>query len=80
MATLKAPKVRRARKREDFDYPDLPARHSKNQLQPLFAARVEPNMMDKISTWIEENGLTKRQATEYAFELAMERPLPKPKP
>jgi hypothetical protein len=68
---------RAARARDQLPHPELSASHSKNQLQPLFSARVEPDMKERIDRWIKTMGWSKRQATEYAFEFAM-RNTPKP--
>ena len=72
MASIKAAKIRPARKREELNDPNKPASHSANQIQPLFAARVEPEIKERIDKWIERNNVTKRQATELAFELLFE--------
>lgn len=71
MVTVKESRIRHARKRDELAYPELGPNHEKNKLQALFAARVENDVKDRIDGWISENGWTKRQATEFAFELAM---------
>ena len=47
-------------------------RRNQNELQQVFSTRMEGDVKRKIEDWIANNGLTKRQATEFAFELAME--------
>ena len=37
-------------------------------LQPLFSARVEPEIGEKVDRWIKKAGWTKRQLAEYALE------------
>lgn len=65
------------RSRNQMPHPELSASHSKNQLQPLFSARVDPEMKKRIDQWIKDMGWSKRQATEYVFEFAI-RNTPKP--
>lgn len=42
-------------------------------LQPIFSARVEPDVKEKAETWIQESGWTKRQLVEFALEEVFEK-------
>ena len=41
-------------------------------LQPLFSARVEPEVRQKAEEWLETSKWTKRQLAEYALEMVFE--------
>ena len=45
----------------------LPAGH----LNKVFSARMEDDFKEQVDGWIKSNGLTTKQATQFAFELAM---------
>lgn len=42
-------------------------------LQPIFSARVEPDVKEKAEIWIKESGWTKRQLVEFALEEVFEK-------
>lgn len=46
---------------------------TKPRLQPLFAARVEPEIEERVADWIKKSGWTKRQLAEYALEEVLEK-------
>lgn len=73
MAEIKPRKIHKARSIEELPFPELGAKHEKNKLQKVFSARVSPNVKDRFDSWVDSMGLSKRQATEYALELAMEK-------
>lgn len=66
-------KTRRPRQREELEFPELGSQHwrNKQELQPVYSARVTPDVKAAFEKWVKAKGITKRQATEFAFQCAM---------
>lgn len=65
---------RSRRKKGELPDPDRSSDSEINRLGTQFRARMSDDLYSEIEDWIKKNGLSKKEAAEYAFKLAMSKP------